>query len=154
MRGAAGRSCGVVAGQAKFLVDAQLPPAPVRWLRDAGHEAEHVEEVGLREAHDGTIWAHALQTGAIVVTQDEEFAARSVRDTSGPIIVWLRVGNTTSRALRAWIEPRLPSGGAIARAGQSRGGSALKTPIGLTPGESPPPGCQPDERWGSGLSGD
>lgn len=92
----------------KFLVDAQLPPALACWLREAGHEAGHVEDVGLREANDGAIWAHALQTGAIIVTKDEDFAARSIQVATAPFIVWLRVGNTTNRALRAWIEPRLP----------------------------------------------
>ncbi len=92
----------------KYLVDAQLPPALARWLREAGHEAEHVEDVGLREANDGAIWAHALQNGAIILTKDEDFAARSVQQATGPFIVWLRVGNTTNRVLRSWIEPRLP----------------------------------------------
>ena len=33
----------------KFLVDAQLPPALARRLREAGHEAQHVEDIGLRD---------------------------------------------------------------------------------------------------------
>ncbi|MBM3854699.1 MAG: hypothetical protein FJ399_16360 [Verrucomicrobia bacterium] len=92
----------------KFLVDAQLLPALVRWLREAGHEAGHVEDVGLREGGDSAIWTHALQSGAAVVTKDEDFAARSAQAATAPVIVWLRIGNTTNRALRAWIEPRLP----------------------------------------------
>ena len=36
----------------KFIVDAQLPPALARWLREQGHQAEHVAEAGLREAED------------------------------------------------------------------------------------------------------
>jgi predicted nuclease of predicted toxin-antitoxin system len=92
----------------KFLVDAQLPPTLAHWLREAGHEAAHVEDVGLRDSDDNAIWAHALQTGAIVVTKDEDFAARSAQFETAPVIVWLRVGNTTNRVLRAWIEPRLP----------------------------------------------
>ena len=92
----------------KFLVDAQLPPALARWLREAGHQAEHVEDVGLRDANDAAIWARALQSGAIIVTKDEDFAMRSVQTAAGPAILWLRVGNTTNRALRLWIEPRLP----------------------------------------------
>jgi predicted nuclease of predicted toxin-antitoxin system len=92
-----------------FLVDAQLPPALARWLAEAAHEAEHVEDVGLRDADDGAIGAHALQSGAVIVTYDEDFAARSVQSVTGPIIVWLRVGRTTNRVLRSWIEPRLPS---------------------------------------------
>ena len=83
----------------KFLVDAQLPPALAHWLRETGHEATHVADIGLREAEDGVkSW----------VTKDEDFAARSARAATAPVIVWLRVGNTTNRALRAWIEPRLP----------------------------------------------
>jgi predicted nuclease of predicted toxin-antitoxin system len=91
----------------RFLVDAQLPPALARWLKDAGHDAEHVQEAGLREATDAAIWTHALQTGAIIVTKDEDFAARSVREVTSPVIVWLRVGNTTNVALRGWMELRL-----------------------------------------------
>ena len=63
----------------------------------AGHEAAHVEDAGLRGGGDRAIWAHAQQT-------------------AGPVIVWLRVGNTTNRALRAWLEPRLP--GIIGLVGQ------------------------------------
>jgi predicted nuclease of predicted toxin-antitoxin system len=92
----------------KFLIDAQLPPALARRLREAGHDAEHGEDVGLREANDGAIWARALESGAVIVTKDEDLAARSVQLPTAPVIVWLRVGNTTHRALWAWVEPRLP----------------------------------------------
>lgn len=43
----------------KIMVDAQLPPALARWLCEAGHEALHGEELGLRDADDGPVWAHA-----------------------------------------------------------------------------------------------
>ena len=92
----------------RFLIDAQLPPALAGWLREAGHEASHAE--------DGAIWAHALKTGAIIVTKDEDFAARSIQTESAPMIVWLRVGNTTNRVLRLWFEARLV--GIVQLAGQ------------------------------------
>ena len=94
----------------KFLIDAQLPPALAVWLREAGHDAAHVEDVGLREAEDGPIWEHALQTAAVIVTKDEDFVARAARPstTKPPVVVWLRVGNTTNSVLRTWFEPRLP----------------------------------------------
>lgn len=90
------------------MVDAQLPPALARWLREAGHEAAHVEDVGLRDAEDGEIWAHVMESGAVVMTKDEDFAARSMQASKAPVIVWLRVGNATNLVLRAWIEARLP----------------------------------------------
>lgn len=92
----------------RFLIDAQLPPALAGGLREAGHEASHVEDIGLREADDGAIWARALQSEAILVTKDEDFAARFAQAVNAPVIVWLRVGNTTNRALCAWLELRLP----------------------------------------------
>lgn len=92
----------------KFLVDAQLPPALAHWLREAGHQAEHVQDAGLRDASDSAIWAYALSNAAIIVTKDEDFAARSSRETTAPVIVWLRVGNSTNPVLRSWIEARLP----------------------------------------------
>ena len=92
----------------KFLVDAQLPPALARWLREAGHEASHVEDVGLRDSADSAIWAHALRESAAIVTKDEDFALRSTQAAQVPVIVWLRVGNTTNRVLQGWFMPRLP----------------------------------------------
>ena len=63
----------------KFLVDAQLPPALARWLRDQGYQAAHVQDVGLRDAEDGPIEAHALGAGAVIVTKDDDYAARAAR---------------------------------------------------------------------------
>ena len=92
----------------RFLIDAQLPPVMARWLEESGHQAEHLEDAGLRDAEDRAVWAYALRVGAVVVTKDEDFADRSIRDSGGPVIVWLRIGNATNRALRAWLAPRLP----------------------------------------------
>jgi len=64
--------------------------------------------VGLRDADDVAIWAHALAGDTILVTKDEDFVVRSTRETRAPMIVWLRVGNCTNTALRAWIEARMP----------------------------------------------
>ena len=69
----------------KFLIDAQLPPALAGWLREAGHEAEHVEDVDLRKADDRPIWNYALKAGAIIVTKDEDFAERSAREIKDPL---------------------------------------------------------------------
>jgi predicted nuclease of predicted toxin-antitoxin system len=92
----------------KFLVDAQLPPDVARWLRDAGHDAQAVRAVGLRDADDGEIWQHALATGAAVITKDEDFPIRAQQTDASPVIVWLRIGNTSNHALQLWFMPQLP----------------------------------------------
>ena len=92
----------------KFLIDAQLPPGLAQWLREAGHDAQAVREVGLREAEDGAIWRHAQAHGLVIVTKDEDFAQRAQTGAAGPVIVWLRLGNTSNAALRMCLIPQLP----------------------------------------------
>ncbi len=89
-----------------FLVDAQLPPVLCLWLAERGHTARHVEEVDLSNAEDAAIWEYAASTEAIIVTKDEDFAERTFRTSSGPTIIWLRIGNSTNRALVQWLDPR------------------------------------------------
>jgi hypothetical protein len=43
----------------RFIVDAQLPPALAAFLRDKGHEAVALREIGLRDADDPDIWERA-----------------------------------------------------------------------------------------------
>ena len=92
----------------RFLVDAQLPPALARWRREAGHDAQAIREVGLREAADGEVWDYALANGAAIITKDEDFPTRAHRTDAGPVIIWLCVGNVSNHALRRWFLPRLP----------------------------------------------
>jgi predicted nuclease of predicted toxin-antitoxin system len=92
----------------KFIIDAQLPPALARWLAEAGHEAKHVEEIGLRNAEDSPIWRYALENEIVLLTKDEDFAARAKQGRRAPVIVWLRIGNCSNRALQSWFAPLLP----------------------------------------------
>jgi len=39
----------------RFLVDTQLPAALARWLREKGHQAEHVLDVNLGQSKDTPI---------------------------------------------------------------------------------------------------
>lgn len=92
----------------RFVVDAQLPSALADLLAAHGHHAEHVADIGLRDADDSPIWNYALQHGAIIVTKDEDFPHRLRQSKSAPVIVWLRIGNTSRRARLQWFEPLLP----------------------------------------------
>jgi predicted nuclease of predicted toxin-antitoxin system len=92
----------------RFLVDAQLPPALARWLKDRGHDAEHVFDVGMASADDRDVWNYARSIGAVIVSKDEDFANRRAVDASGPSVIWIRRGNTTRRELLTWFEPLLP----------------------------------------------
>jgi predicted nuclease of predicted toxin-antitoxin system len=77
----------------RFLVDAQLPPALARQVESLGHTAEHVADSGRAKAADNAIRAYAAETGAVIVTKDEDFAVyRFLHE--GPAVVWVRIGNT------------------------------------------------------------
>lgn len=44
----------------------------------------------------------------ILITKDEDFADRARQSRNAPVIVWLRIGNVSHRALREWFVPQLP----------------------------------------------
>jgi len=92
----------------RFVIDAQLPPALARLLISHGHVAEHVEDIGLRHADDSPIWAYALEHNSVIITKDEDFPHRLQQTKIAPSIVWLRIGNTSRKALLEWFEPLIP----------------------------------------------
>ena len=47
----------------KILINAQLPPGLGLLLNQAGHDACHVFEIGLRDADDAQVWDYAVREG-------------------------------------------------------------------------------------------
>ena len=91
----------------RFLVDAQLPPALPVYLSRRGFPSEHVNRIRLGGAGDLAIWKHAIRTGAVLITKDEDFAILARQRTRGPQVVWIRLGNITNAALQAALTPIL-----------------------------------------------
>ena len=92
----------------RFIVDAQLPPSLARWLTAQGHVAEHVVDVGLRDSEDTPIWHYGLQKQAVILTKDEDFVTRAMQSKDVPVVVWVRIGNSSNQALLQWFAPLLP----------------------------------------------
>lgn len=88
----------------KFVVDAQLPPGLCDWLAERGHQAAHVHAVLPGQTPDIEIAAYAEREEAILVSKDEDFLMLRLPDRFA--LLWLRCGNTTNRALAAWLEAR------------------------------------------------
>jgi len=99
-----------------FLVDAQLPPALCVWIRERGHAATHVFEIGLAVATDAEIAARAEADGSILVSKDDDFLTLRLPDRFA--LLWLRCGNATNRALSDWLEPRWEQIESLLRAGE------------------------------------
>lgn len=100
----------------KFLIDAQLPPALCGWLRERGHEAVHVFEIGMVAASDAEIAARAEADSAVLVSKDEDFVTLRLPDRFA--LLWLRCGNATNRALVGWLEARWAQIAALLQAGE------------------------------------
>jgi predicted nuclease of predicted toxin-antitoxin system len=91
----------------RFFVDAQLPPALARWIAANGHDASHVSELKLADASDRAIWKHAGETGAVIISKDEDFARMS-KLMPGPAVVWVTSGNTRKQELLRRMELIFP----------------------------------------------
>jgi len=91
-----------------FLVDAQLPPRLAWELSQTGTDVRAVRDMDLREAKDSEIWDYALVNESAIITKDQDFADRVLRGSASPVIIWLRIGNTSNRALCNWLLPIWP----------------------------------------------
>lgn len=88
----------------RFLIDAQLPPVLCAWFRERGFEAEHVTERLGGQAPDVEIAARVAQESLVLITKDDDFVLRFPPDDYQ--LIWLRCGNITNSALRAWLDRR------------------------------------------------
>ena len=92
-----------------FLIDAQLPPSLAGALSGAGCEAVHVADIELVSATDRQIWNEAISRSAVLVTKDRDFSLLRAANSDGPVILWIRAGNTDNRSLIAKILRSLPA---------------------------------------------
>jgi predicted nuclease of predicted toxin-antitoxin system len=75
----------------RVLVDMNLTPRWVQFLRDAGYEAIHWSSVGANSSDDREICAYARQSVYVIMTNDLDFPqilAHTKQD--GPSVVLLR----------------------------------------------------------------
>lgn len=83
----------------RFLVDQHLPPALARFLEAGGHTAQHVREIGMKEADDGAIWSHTVAHGIVMVSKDEDFCFLALSPGSTGRLVWVKIGNCRKQVL-------------------------------------------------------
>ena len=81
------------------MVDQHLPPALARFLETAGHTAQHVREIGMKNADDGIIWRHAVANEMVMVSKDEDFHFLALSPGSTGRLVWVKIGNCRKHVL-------------------------------------------------------
>jgi predicted nuclease of predicted toxin-antitoxin system len=100
-------------------IDAQLPPALARWLRELGEsQADHVEDLGLLKAEDPEIFERARQAAAVIITKDNDFVQIQERRGPPPRLIWVTCGNRSNRDLKDLFVRRWPRAKELLVAGE------------------------------------
>ena len=87
----------------KLLYDENLSPELVSILADAFPQSAHVHEIGLGRAGDTSVWQRAKDDGYCIVSKDSDYYDLSVRQGHPPKVIWLRLGNCSTRNQRGAI---------------------------------------------------
>jgi len=83
----------------KLLFDQNLSPRLVSRLADAFPGSSHVFLLGLDRAEDAEVWTYARDNDFAIVTKDADFSEMSTLRGFPPKVVWLRIGNCTTKRI-------------------------------------------------------
>jgi predicted nuclease of predicted toxin-antitoxin system len=97
----------------KLLFDHHISRKLVAHLADLFPDASHVVFHGLDRADDMVIWQFARDNAYTIVTKDSDFNDVVTLRGAPPKVVWLRVGNCTTRELERIIRRNAISIGAF-----------------------------------------
>lgn len=77
-----------------FLVDNVVSWRVAKCLRENGHDAIHVADLGMAEAEDGEIYTRAVTDRRVIVTQDSDFERihQEFQTRTGVILIRLSNG--------------------------------------------------------------
>lgn len=81
----------------KLLFDQNLSPHLIHRLRDCFPNASHVTLLGLDTASDLAVWTYARDNAFTIVTKDADFNDAAIVRGVPPKILWIRLGNCTTR---------------------------------------------------------
>jgi predicted nuclease of predicted toxin-antitoxin system len=88
----------------RFLADAGLSARTVEFIRQIGHEAVHVREIGLQRATDAEIVARARADSSVILTFDLDFGALlALGILERPSVVIFRLGDERAESVNRRI---------------------------------------------------
>ena len=106
-------------GSVIIWIDAQLPPALTRWIRETFHIDTHaVRDLGLHDAKDPVIFKAARDAGVVIMSKDEDFRLLIERLGPPPQVLWVTCGNTSNARLRKILMKSLPIAMELLRRGE------------------------------------
>jgi predicted nuclease of predicted toxin-antitoxin system len=101
----------------RLLFDEQLSEELLALLDDLFPDSLHVRILGAGGSGDQRVWQLAREHDCVLVTKDEDFHRLSVMQGVPPKVVWIRLGNCSTRdiagllrqheqAIRSFVDDR------------------------------------------------
>lgn len=81
----------------RLLLDQNLSYKNCKQISDVFEDVKHVSDLGLIAADDITIWNFAKNNNYSIVTFDSDFIDISALHGFPPKIIWLRIGNSSTK---------------------------------------------------------
>ena len=78
-------------------------------LSDLYPHSFHVRDVGLIGHSDEEIWHYSAMEHCAIATKDVDFYQRSMLRGAPPQVIWVRIGNATTRAMADVLRTRFRS---------------------------------------------
>ncbi|MGH2861187.1 MAG: DUF5615 family PIN-like protein [Solirubrobacteraceae bacterium] len=93
----------------RFLIDECVSPRVGEVLKEAGHDAVHLRDVGLLGANDSDVMASATADSRVVVSADTDFGELlATRGATLPSVILLRQSDRTAAHQAQTILANLP----------------------------------------------
>ena len=91
----------------RLLFDENLAHGLPEALAGCYPDSLHVRELGLKSAPDPEVWAYAALHRLTVVTKDADFRQRSFLYGHPPKVIWVRLGNCSTKAIESLLRRHL-----------------------------------------------
>ncbi len=87
----------------KLLFDENLSHKLAERLADVFPDSTHVRNVGMKTADDPEVWLYAVEHDFIIVSKDADMHDRSLVFGFPPKVIWIRLGNCSTRDVERLI---------------------------------------------------
>jgi predicted nuclease of predicted toxin-antitoxin system len=91
----------------KLLFTQSLSPKLAPRLNHIFPSSTHAQTAGVDCVSDDIVWDYALSHGLCIVTKDEDYSILSVARGCPPKVIWLQIGNCTTREVEAVFRARI-----------------------------------------------
>ncbi len=91
-----------------FVFDHNLSPTLVRRLASVFPDSRHVRDLGLSRAGDLAVWNHAIEHRLTIISKDGDYHQLSFVYGPPPKVIWVRLGNCSTRQVEELLRLREP----------------------------------------------